>query len=244
MEDVKSEESAAKFQLEQLRLMADNWMESMDDFENGELLQSVPEQDSPPMPFLHGSSNVTNYPTLGSTPTWMNLSQVTELYNAPAIKCEASSPYMSELSPAPSSADSFSFADYETYGPLDPKHADENTETFKKIISRLGVTEKKIQDFGVKELNRFLKSNGLSKEEQKCLKNRRRTLKNRGYAQNCRIKRINVKKSLEMENEDLRKEIGELKRSLDRAKRERDAYKRRLEEIVKFFKEQKKCKVA
>ncbi|KXJ11853.1 transcription factor MafB [Exaiptasia diaphana] len=242
MEDIKTEDIAARIQLEQLRIMADNW-ESMDDFGNGEALQSVPEQD-PPMPFLHGSSNMIGYPTLGSSPNWMNLCHINELSTAPAIS-EASSPYVSsELSPAPSSVESFAFTDYENYGPLDmANHSDESVENFRKIITRLGVTEKKIQDFGVKELNRFLKSNGLTKEEQKCLKNRRRTLKNRGYAQNCRIKRIRVKKSLETENEDLRKEIDDLKSSLDRAKKERDAYKRRLEDIIKFFKDHKKSKV-
>jgi hypothetical protein len=57
----------------------------------------------------------------------------------------------------------------------------------------------------VKELNKLLK--GLPKDEMIKLKQRRRTLKNRGYAANCREKRMTQKEILEGEKDGLRAEV-------------------------------------
>merc|ERR1712218_51925 len=47
------------------------------------------------------------------------------------------------------------------------------------------------------ELNRRLKKKGITKSRQKEIKSERRTLKNRGYASNCRISREDEEKRLE-----------------------------------------------
>ena len=52
--------------------------------------------------------------------------------------------------------------------------------------------------FNVKELNRILKTKGLSREEVANIKQRRRTLKNRGYAATVRVKREETKGELEI----------------------------------------------
>ena len=49
----------------------------------------------------------------------------------------------------------------------------------------------------MKELNRILKTKGLSREEVANIKQRRRTLKNRGYAATVRVKREETKVRLQ-----------------------------------------------
>ena len=50
----------------------------------------------------------------------------------------------------------------------------------------------------MKELNRILKTKGLTREEVASVKQRRRTLKNRGYAATVRVKREETKGELEV----------------------------------------------
>ena len=68
----------------------------------------------------------------------------------------------------------------------------------------------------VRELNRCLR--GWSPDAVKRLKQRRRTLKNRGYAQNCRTKRLEHHSHLETE-------INDLRDTLTQVTKERDHYK-------------------
>ena len=53
-------------------------------------------------------------------------------------------------------------------------------------------------------ISRLLKKKGIDKDRQKELKQERRTLKNRGYAANCRVKRETEEKTLERRNDKLK----------------------------------------
>ncbi|CAG5123550.1 unnamed protein product [Candidula unifasciata] len=77
----------------------------------------------------------------------------------------------------------------------------------------------------VRELNRRLQ--GCPKSEVQRLKQKRRTLKNRGYAQNCRSKRMQQKNELETTNKSLVQKIADLKRQLSTSVRERDFFRQR-----------------
>ncbi|XP_013772821.1 neural retina-specific leucine zipper protein-like [Limulus polyphemus] len=75
----------------------------------------------------------------------------------------------------------------------------------------------------VRELNKRL--HGYSREEVARIKKKRRTLKNRGYAQNCRTKRLSQRHELEGKNRVLQAEVNHLRQELERLCQERDYYK-------------------
>ena len=82
-------------------------------------------------------------------------------------------------------------------------------------------------NLSVRELNKRL--HGCPRDEVVKLKQKRRTLKNRGYAQNCRSKRMLVRRDLEVNNEQLINENHRMRIELERVTRDRDMVMRERE---------------
>lgn len=90
----------------------------------------------------------------------------------------------------------------------------------------LGLNDDLLMSLSVRELNKRL--HGCPREEVVRLKQKRRTLKNRGYAQNCRSKRLQQRHDLESMNRTLQGELHRVKVELARTLQERDLLKQRL----------------
>ncbi|XP_028675095.2 transcription factor MafG isoform X1 [Erpetoichthys calabaricus] len=96
------------------------------------------------------------------------------------------------------------------------------------------LTDEQLVTMSVRELNQHLR--GLSKEEILQLKQRRRTLKNRGYAASCRVKRVTQKEELEKQKAELQQEVEKLALENASMKVELDALRSKYEALQNFAK--------
>ncbi|XP_054849409.1 transcription factor MafK isoform X1 [Eublepharis macularius] len=94
------------------------------------------------------------------------------------------------------------------------------------------LSDDELVSMSVRELNQHLR--GLTKEEVIRLKQRRRTLKNRGYAASCRIKRVTQKEELERQRVELQQEVEKLARENSSMKIELDALRSKYEALQTF----------
>ncbi|EHB12924.1 Transcription factor MafK [Heterocephalus glaber] len=98
------------------------------------------------------------------------------------------------------------------------------------------LSDDELVSMSVRELNQHLR--GLTKEEVTRLKQRRRTLKNRGYAarkkEPCRIKPGDAKEELERQRVELQQEVEKLARENTSMRLELDALRAKYEALQTF----------
>lgn len=110
--------------------------------------------------------------------------------------------------------------------PLSPASS---TASFESEADTSYVNDDSLVKMSVRELNIHLR--GLGKDEVIRVKQRRRTLKNRGYAQSCRTRRMQQKSELEQEKDQLQAAVLELQRHISALSRERDMWKAKYERL-------------
>ena len=152
---------------------------------------------------------------LNGMPEWLSETQQPQIFHEGQLEVQASE----ELSPSPSESSSTSNGHF--FGEEQPLSDKESQ-----------FTEKELRELSVKEINRLLKERGLSTAEIARVKHRRRTLKNRGYAQHSRLRRIETKNNLETEKKSLLKELEQLQQQLAVTVRERDMFKNKYVKLL------------
>uniref|UniRef100_UPI00398EDCB0 transcription factor MafK-like n=1 Tax=Pristiophorus japonicus TaxID=55135 RepID=UPI00398EDCB0 len=100
-----------------------------------------------------------------------------------------------------------------------------HTYKAKKESGSTALSDDELIQLTVRDLNQHLR--GLSKEEVARLKQRRRTLKNRGYAASCREKRVSQRDDLEQQRTALAAEVDGLARENSSMKGELDSLRAR-----------------
>merc|ERR1712037_278530 len=87
---------------------------------------------------------------------------------------------------------------------------------------KTNMTDEELVLIPTKDLNKVVKESGLTKEDVKKIKEKRRTLKNRGYAASCRVKR-------DCEEESLKAELGRLEMDVSELNRRCEDQKKKIE---------------
>ena len=123
------------------------------------------------------------------------------------------------------------YSDDDTFDQNDEMESVDNNADDDEIID-CDISDERLLSLSVRELNRQLKRSGLTKSQATKMKQRRRTLKNRGYAASCRNKRLEVKdvleeirvdvvgsiKKIKLDNSTIKQELIDLNEKYDQLK--------------------------
>merc|ERR1712025_138457 len=90
-----------------------------------------------------------------------------------------------------------------------------NLSQFVPNNHNIGLSDEQLVTISTKDFNKLLKNSGLSKEDCKRLKAKRRTLKNRGYAASCRYKREEQEEGLNGVKSHLDEDLNVLRMNIE-----------------------------
>lgn len=108
-----------------------------------------------------------------------------------------------------------------------------SNDAFSRAIANAAeLSDNALLELSVKDLNILLKS--LPPDERLKLKKRRRILKNRGYAANCRTRRMSQKEILELEKETLESDVKNLRYNNQMMKIKLDSIKERFKDLQHY----------
>ena len=114
-----------------------------------------------------------------------------------------------------------------------PENIPTDSQSLKKSVHHLAnctLNDYELISLPLRELNKRLRY--VPKVTAIDLKKRRRTLKNRKYAQNCRSKRLEQKCEMELTNTKLKHEISYLKKIIETYKHDLQVYKSYVEDLT------------
>ncbi len=145
----------------------------------------------------------------------------------PAAECQVSSTVSPVASPySPGSDTSFGDREFSDRSPFD---ASGMSDLDLGELNLKGLTEEQLVSLSARDLNRLCRD--MPEDVIKQLKKRRRTLKNRGYAYNSRVRRVSQKNVLEKERDDLVSQLGQMQERVKFLERELDQWKRRAQAL-------------
>ena len=101
------------------------------------------------------------------------------------------------------------------------------------IAGSTKIPDDELRTISVRELNRKLKQSGCSKEQAIAIKQRRRTLKNRGYAANCRHKRQSQTTQLTIDLKSSQHASEAMKQAWADEKRKNDEKDKEIDQLKK-----------
>lgn len=95
------------------------------------------------------------------------------------------------------------------------------------------ISDEQIQNLRVQDLNKLLRD--LPRDEAAKIKKRRRNLKNRNYALNCRIRKQKKYEDLLNENFSLKEQLESERSQLRNVWKEKEAFKKKYQHLQRFF---------
>ncbi|CAG0912962.1 unnamed protein product [Notodromas monacha] len=100
--------------------------------------------------------------------------------------------------------------------------------------SAIEISDEELVSISVRDLNRQLKLRGLTREDIVKMKQRRRTLKNRGYAASCRVKRVEHKGDLESERVQVEIELDQFRTEKARLRSDIAGLEQKCQRLIEY----------